>query len=157
MVNVKYEDAMVPRILSTLVFVLSPNIAKAESPLLGTWKSSLEISLAKNKLELIAPSTLGFIQQIVGELTITYKADVLIEYSPNKILTIDGKEFEWAGANGQLPYRVIKELEGGVIIWRRLADGSWAKSVITFENPDLYRVNWRDHSDVDFDEYFVRQ
>lgn len=148
---------MIPRILSALVLILSPNIVKAESPLLGTWKSSLEISLAKNNLELIAPNTLGFVQQIVGELTITYKNDVLIEYSPKKTLTVDGKQFEWAGANGQFPYRVLKELEGSVIIKRKLTDGSWVKSVITFENPDLYRVNWRDHSDVDFDEYFVRQ
>lgn len=148
---------MIPRILSALVLLFSPNIAKAESPLLGTWKSSLEISLAKNKLELIALNTLGFIQQIVGELTITYKPDVLVEYSPSKVLTIDRGELEWTGANGQFPYRVLRELEGGVVIKRRLADGSWVKSLITFESPDLYRVNWRDHSDVDFDEYFVRQ
>lgn len=148
---------MIPRILSALVLLLSTNMAKAESQLLGTWKSSLEVSLANNKLELMAPSTLGFIKQVVGELTITYKADVLVEYSPSKILAVDGKELEWAGANGQFPYRVIKESGNSIVIKRRLADGSWARSVMTFENPDLYRVNWMDHSDVDFDEYFVRQ
>lgn len=148
---------MISRALSALFFLLSPNITKAESQLLGTWQSSLEISLTKNKLELLAPNTLSFIQQIVGELTITYETDTLVEYSPSKILTIEGKDFEWAGANGRFPYRVLQQLEDRVIIKRRLVDGSWVKSAITFENPDLYLVNWKDHSDVDFDEYFVRQ
>ena len=90
-------------------------------------------------------------------MTITYEADVLVEYSPNKTLIIEGKEYEWTGENGRFPYKVLEHLENGALIKRRLANGSWAKDVITFESPDLYRVNWQDHSDVDFDEYFVRQ
>ena len=148
---------MISRILSSLFLLLSSSISNAESPLLGTWKSSLEISLARNELEPLAPSTLSFIRQIVGELTITYEADVLIENSPSKILTIEGKQYEWAGARGRFPYKVLKQLEDRVLIKRRLVDGSWAKGVITFENSDLYRVNWQDHSDVDFNEYFIRQ
>jgi hypothetical protein len=155
--GVKFESAMIPRILSTLVLLFSSSITKAESPLLGTWKSSLEISLARNELESLAPNTLSFIRQVVGEMTIAYEADVLIENSPNKTLTIEGKEYEWTGANGRFPYKVLKHLENSVLIKRKLADGSWAKGIITFENPDLYRINWQDHSDVDFDEYFVRQ
>lgn len=148
---------MISRVVSAILLLLLTNVSKAEPRLLGSWKSSLHVSLAKNDIEALAPNTRSFIRQTVGLLTITYEAQSLIENSPATTLSIDGKNYEWTAANGRFPYKVLKRGENKVLIKRRLVDGSWVKGVITFESPDLYWVNWQDQSDVEFNEYFVRQ
>lgn len=72
-------------------------------------------------------------------------------------ITILGKERNWYGVSGSYPYKVIYHKDNEYTIIKKYPDDSWRKEVLHFISDSIYWVNWKDNSDINLREYFVKE
>ncbi len=141
-----------------LLVVVQP--ANAGNRLLGTWKSSLEMT--KNfyiEHAILKSNQLEFIEQTFGELEVEYKKKSLVTRSNDKTIKINGKEFNLKGLNNEVPYQILFETDRKVVLKQKNLDGRWDTTTLIFENDDVYWEYVGENkygSLLNIREYFVR-
>jgi hypothetical protein len=77
--------------------------------IIGTWKSSLDLSLKYNTENLDLESrTIEFMKQVYGVLTLTYDEEMVRSHgAPTKKIMVSGKEYDFVYEEMKYPYEVL--------------------------------------------------
>jgi len=145
--------------LLLLIFIFAASPVAAGDRLSGKWRSSL--ALSRNFYQqhaILKPAQREFIEQVFGDLEVEYKGEKVVTRSKSKKITINEKQFDFHGTNGESQYRVIFESDDKIVI-KTLENGHWVASTLVFVNKNIYWVYVGEDeygSDLNIREYFVR-
>lgn len=86
--------------------------------IIGTWKSSLDLSLKYNTENLdLEPRTIEFMKQAYGVLTLTYGEEMVRSHgAPTKKIMVSGKEYDFVYEEMKYPYEVLSCTEDTLTI-----------------------------------------
>ena len=93
----------------TTVFLLSLGAPASAAPsLVGKWQSDRELTMSFIKEHVrLEDKTYTFLNDIMGQLTLTFSRDKVSSSLPDSDVTIAGKVHHMVGFNEQAPYAVI--------------------------------------------------
>ena len=143
------------KILKAYLCKFFPSLVDSEEQLSGTWKSSLELTKENNDFASFPSKKSEFLNQVLGDLEVTYNNETSYLKSPDKKVTIGGKSFDWKGSPGDtaLPYKVIRKNHNEIYLVAKNPYGTgWLLNKLVFLSENIYKVKT-----LGITECFVRQ
>lgn len=141
--------------LSMIAFVWYLKLPPEECKILyGTWRSDKDSTLSyTRKNDELKPEAESYQEQVLGNLTVTYKSDHFIEHEiPEFEITVNKKTHHWGREQSIVPYELVSCGSKSVKIkYEILGETEFVKLV--FENNDLH---WSGSPISGFKEYFSR-
>ena len=144
------------KLFKALICKHFPSLIKGEEQLSGSWKSSLELTKKNNDFSSLSPKQVQFLNQVIGDLEITYLNEYSYLKSSDKKITIDNRLVDWKGDSGKtpVPYKVIRINNNEIyFIGKNPYGNNWLLDKYVFLSDSLYKVK----SFRGIDEYFVKQ
>jgi len=97
-----------------------------------------------------------FLDQIIGDLKVTYGNEKVVTEATNKKVTIAGKPYDWSGGREESSYKVIASDKSKIVIRQYIGEDREGIVTIHFDEPDIYWVYLGEYVNVNGREYFVK-
>lgn len=148
------------KLLVFLAVVLAASNTLADERLLGKWKSSLPLTREFYLNHAILTATQKeFVEQILGDMVVEYRTNIAISTSPNKMVTLNGKLFDWDGGSESAAYEIIYSSPRQIVITQKLLNGEPYVATLNFIDNDTYWIYIGESpfgSELNIREYFER-
>ena len=109
--------------------------------LYGTWRSDKDATLNDSKnTEDMKPELEEFLSQVLGNLTVTYEKDRIIEHeTPEFPITVSGKTRDWGTEKTITPYELVSCGKASAKIRYNNVFGESETVKLAFVNEELFR------------------
>ena len=109
--------------------------------LYGTWRSDKDATLNDSKnTEDMKPELEEFLSQVLGNLTVTYEKDRIIEHeTPEFPITVSGKTRDWGTEKTITPYELVSCGKTSAKIRYNNVFGESETVKLAFVNEELFR------------------
>ena len=109
--------------------------------LYGTWRSDKDATLNDSKnTENMKPELEEFLSQVLGNLTVTYEKDRIIEHeTPEFPITVSGKTRDWGTEKTITPYELVSYGKASAKIRYNNVFGESETVKLAFVNEELFR------------------